>query len=553
MGKPVTNITIVGGGTTGWIAAAYLNERLQWSPLTGRSDVSITVIESPEVGTIGVGEATVPTLKGTLKLLNISEAEFLQRTDATFKLGIIFRDWNRNEEGKPLEFLHPFTGGLTLSGLHPGYAFKAYGLPGKKDTADQDFVRTIGHTLEAVQNMRGPRGLNGQPFAGPLQYAYHIDAGRFASFLTEVCVSRGVKHIRDKVEKVNLDERGFISSLQLKERGDWPVELVIDCTGFKGLLINEALGEPFESFSDYLINDRAIPIQVKHDDPQKIASSTTSTAMEAGWSWRIPLHSRMGTGYVYSSAFKSDDEALDEFQTLLNGNTHLTEPRVLRMRVGRTRRSWVKNCVALGLASGFLEPLESTAIMSVELQIRWLLYYLPTTDFEESLCGQFNDACTRLYDEIRDFLCIHFSQSTRDDTPYWRAVRNEAKRSDLLEYHLSLWKHAFPGPRDPRRNAVFSHWSVACILMGKNFYKDAGLNGAELVNRTAWQVYLKDLLDKKRKTISQLAEHRRLIDHVRAQAVAGESVSQATKRMAGQIAPAREMGIADQPIMATHG
>jgi len=552
MGKPITNITIVGGGTTGWIVAGYLNQRLHWSPATGRK-VKITLIESPEIGTIGVGEATVPTLKYTLKLLNISEAEFMQRTDASFKLGIWFHDWNRSRSGEPIGYLHPFTGGLTIGGLHPGFGFKKYGLPGRANTTDQDYVRAISHAREAVDAMRGPRALNAPAFRGALQYAYHIDAGKLADFLREVCVARGVNHVRDNVVDVKLDERGYVAALQLKDKGEWPVELVIDCSGFRGLIINQALKEPFESYSDYLLNDRAIPIQVPHDDPQKMESTTRSTALEAGWSWRIPLHSRVGTGYVFSSKFKSDDEALDEFKTYLKGRANGADPRVIKMRVGRTRRSWVNNCVAIGLSSGFLEPLESTAIMSAELQARWLLYYLPTSDFEEPLRDQFNNASERLYDEIRDFLCIHFSQSTRDDTPYWRAVRHEAKRSDLLNYHLKLWKTTLPGPMDPRRNTVFSHWSVSCLLMGKDFYRDAALNDSEMVTDQAWLGYCRNLWTRKREVMGRIANHRRLVDHMRSQAVAGESASTATRRLAADIATGRDLAAQAQPVMALQG
>jgi hypothetical protein len=551
MGRPITNITIVGGGTTGWIVAGYLNQRVLWSPLT-RREAKITLIESPEIGTIGVGEATVPTLKATLRLLNISEAEFMQRTDASFKLGIWFQDWNRSETGKPFGYLHPFTGGLTIGGLHPGFGFKKYGLPGWPHTTDQDYVRAISHAREAVDAMRGPRALNGPAFRGALQYAYHVDAGKLADFLREVCVARGVNHVRDNVVDVKRDGRGFVSALQLKERGEWPVELVIDCSGFRGLIINQALEEPFESFSDYLLNDCAIPIQIPHEDPQTIESVTRSTALEAGWSWRIPLHSRVGTGYVFSSAFKSEDQALDEFKRYLKGRGDGADPRVIKMRVGRSRRSWVNNCVAMGLSSGFLEPLESTAIMSVELQARWLLYCMPTTDFEEPLRDQFNNACERLYDEIRDFLGIHFSQSTRDDTPYWRAVQHEAKKSDALKHHLKLWKTTLPAPMDWRRNTVFSHWSVSCLLMGKNFYRNTTLNDSEMVTEQAWRRYCRDLWVRKRAVMGRIANHRRLIDHMRSQAVAGESASAATQ-LAAEVTLGRELATVAQPVMALQG
>ena len=314
MGKPITNITIVGGGTAGWIAAAYLNQRLQWGP-TANPDVKITLIESPNIGTVGVGEATVPTLKHTMKMLGISEAEFMQRTDATFKLGILFDRFNTNEKGELIGYVHPFTGGLTVRGHNPGYSFKRYGLPDKENCNDQDFVRTISLAREAYENNTGPRALNGPAYGGALQYAYHIDAGRLAEFLKEICIKRGVKHLRDNVVDVKLDDRGFIQSLQLQENGEWPIELAVDCAGFRGLIINQVMKEPFESYGDYLLNDRAIALQVTYPKGEtKIPSLTLSKAMSSGWVWDIPLQNRRGTGYVYCSKFISDDEALAEFK-----------------------------------------------------------------------------------------------------------------------------------------------------------------------------------------------------------------------------------------------
>jgi len=548
VGRPITNITIVGGGTAGWIAAAYLNQRLQWGPAANR-EVTITVIESPQVGIIGVGEATVPTLKGTMRHLGISEPEFMQRADATFKLGIWFDRWNTNKDGKLIGFLHPFTGGKTIRGLNPGYAFKKYGIPGQDEVTDQDFVRTITASREAFENKQGPRALNGPHYGGALQYAYHIDAARLAEFLSEVCRNRGVKHIRDNVVDVKLDERGYIASLQLAERGTWPVELVIDCTGFRGLLINKALGEPFISFSEYLLNDRAIPMQVRHFDPAAIPSVTGAIAMDAGWVWHIPLRRRVGAGYVFCSQFKSDDAALAEFREFLGHAGEGFEPQpTIKMRVGRNRRSWVKNCVAIGLSSGFLEPLESTAIMTLELQSRWLLSNLPTTDFEEPLADQYNGSVNRLYDEIRDFLGLHFSLSERQG-PFWDAVRNDAKKSDILKASLELWKHAVPSPADPRNRTVYNHWSVLCILMGKNFYKQSQLADPELVPLRMWQRYILENRTWKQPILGRLANHNQLIEHMHAQAVSGASV-QRQDDDEGKLFSDDEMLSAPQPIMA---
>ncbi len=550
MGKPITNITIVGGGTAGWITAALLNQRLQWGP-TGNPEVKITLIESPDIGTIGVGEATVPTLKGTLQKLGISEAEFMQRTDATFKLGIWFKNWNKDGEGNFCEFVHPFTGGTVAYGFNPAFSFKKYGIPGKKiDATDQDFVRLIGHTRDAMEYNRGPRALNGPHFGGALQYAYHLDAGKLADFLAEVAVARGVEHVRDTVVDVKKDKRGFISSLQLKEKGKWPVELVIDCSGFKGLLINEAMEEPFESYSDYLVNDRAIPIQIDHEEPKKLNSMTMSTAMEAGWSWNIPLQSRVGTGYVFSSAFKKEDEAIEEFLEFLGPVTKKTDPRVLKMRIGHTRNSWVKNCVAIGLSSGFIEPLESTAIMSVELQLRWLLYDLPTTDFEQPLLDHFNGATRRLYEEIRDFLGMHFKLSNRGDTPYWKAMQNEVKISDSLKEHFETWSCSLPNPVDPRFRSIYNQWSITCILMGKNFYNDKTLGGSEVLTPPMWQKYCYEMKKRKDIVLNRIASHQELVNTMMDHAKTGETVGRKAQNIAPLIGDMSHLDVVTQPIMS---
>jgi tryptophan halogenase len=324
---------------------------------------------------------------------------------------------------------------------------------------------------------------------------------------------------------VKLDDRGYISSLRLQERGDWPVELVIDCTGFRGLLINKALGEPFVSYSDYLLNDRAIPMQVRHWDPDRIPSGTGAIAMDAGWVWHIPLRTRVGAGYVFCSKFKSDDEALAEFRKFLGTAGEGLEPQpTIKMRVGRNRRSWVKNCIAIGLSSGFLEPLESTAIMTLELQSRWLLAYFPSTDFEEPLANQYNTSVNRLYDEVRDFLGVHFCLSDRKGA-FWDAVRNEAKKSDSLQTHLELWKYSLPNPADPRTNNVFNHWNFLSVLMGKNFYRHSQLTaGAEQIPLPLWKRYCAENEAWKRPIIARLASHNQLIEHMHAQASPGESV-----------------------------
>lgn len=526
--EPIKEITIVGGGTSGWLVAAFLNHRLQWG-LTGRPDVRVTVIEAPDIPTIGVGEATVPTLKATLRILEISESEFIQRTDATFKLGIHFENWERRDDGSCSSYCHPFSGGESVRGRNPGFSFARYGLPDGLVAEGPDFIDAVSHARLALKRGKGPRRLGAAEFTGALNYAYHINAKLFADFLKEICVSRGVTYLRDKVVGAQRDARGHIASLQLAEHGNWPVELVIDCTGFKGLLINGVMEEPFTSFSEYLLNDRAIPIQVDRHDPDTIFPATVARAMQSGWSWRLPLFTRNGMGYVYSSAFISDEAALTELQSLLGDQPPLIEPHVIPMRVGYTRRPWVGNCVAIGPSSGFLEPLESTAIMLIELGVRFFLENFPSTDFEEPLQWQFNQQMLTLYEEVRDFLGLHFSLSKRTDTPYWLAVRNDVKLSDTLRNNLAVWKYTLPGIRDARTDAIFGHWSVQALLFGKGYYDEPMLRDVDVVPYEVWRWYWADYRARKRATIDALADHATLLRSIRAIECAGDTLGQTPK------------------------
>jgi hypothetical protein len=488
--------------------------------------VRITLIESPGVPIIGVGEATIPPVRHTLQMLEIDENEFVSRTQATFKLGVRFDDWGVDVAGRRTSFFHPFTGGVQVGGRNPAMSWLAYGVPGDLGI-DPQLGNVIGHGVAAAEACRAPRRHDDVPFGGGLGYAYHLDAGLFSGFLQEVATARGVTHVRDKVIGVERDDRGHIAALQLAEGGRHPVEFVVDCSGFRGLLINEALEEPFLSFSDYLFNDSAIAIQVAHGDEPDLYPATISAAMDSGWSWRIPLQSRVGTGHVFSSAFISRDEAADALIARNAGQELVTQPREVPMRVGRCRNAWVGNCVAIGLAGGFLEPLESTSIQFVDYACRRLLQFLPSTDFEPEPIAKFNAEVAAAYDEVRDFLGLHFTLGNRDDTPYWRAMRHEAKRSDALEHCLALWRRALPDIYDPRPSTIFTFWSVTCVLFGKGFYDAAPGVGTDLLPRPIWERYLREMAGLRGAVVDSLPGHGELLAAMRAAAVPGTSAGRA--------------------------
>jgi hypothetical protein len=524
-GRPIQDITIVGGGTAGWLAAAMFNHRLQWG-FAHPEGVRVTVIESPDTPTIGVGESTLPGIKQTLEMLEISEAEFVTRTNATLKMGVRFEGWHSPDGGKPHTYYHPLTGGVQMGGRNPAASLLAYGVP-KDFNMDGELGNIVGHVPAAVVAGVCPKSLQSAPYDGLFSYAYHLDAGLLAGFLQEVATARGVEHVRDHVVGVERDERGLIAALQLKAGGRRPVELVIDCSGFKGLLINEAMGEPFDSFADYLPNDRATAVQVKHTPGERLVPATVAKAMDAGWRWRIPLQSRVGVGYVYSSRFVDEGAAVDELVASIDGAEKLMEPRTLKMRVGRCRRSWVGNCVAIGLSSGFIEPLEATAIQFIDIACRRLLQCMPSTDFEQGAADKFNREMNLYYDEVRDFLGLHFTLGDREDTPYWRAMKTEVKRSDRLEECLAMWKHALPDVYDPRPSNIFNYWSVLDVLFGKGFYTGPLAAGADLMPEPVWRAYLQEVKTVRNRLLGALPDQETVLAAMARAAVVGQSARRA--------------------------
>lgn len=512
MAEPIQSITIVGGGTAGWLAAAYLNAYLSWRPETPA--VEVTVIESPNVPTVGVGEATVPRMSKLLSLLGIGESEFFRRCNASFKLGVQFNAWNQHEDGSPRNYLHPFNTPREEGELNPGYLFHRFVRDPHVYFGDVAAPNRV-----AVAGLKGPRAPGDPEFQGYLGYAYHLDAGLFARFLREVCTGRGVKHILDDVVDVGLDDHGFVSHLQLKERGRHPVDLVVDCTGFRGLIINEKLGEPFISYGNHLLCDSAVAVQIPHEDGRRIEPCTTSTALTGGWSWRVPLYNRVGTGYVFSSRFKSDDEAISELLEFLGPRASGTSPRVLKMRVGRTRRSWVKNCVAVGLSGGFIEPLESTAIYMIDMAAQWIVDALPDRDFDTAVSGHFNRLMQELQDEIRDFIVAHYLLSNRPE-PFWKTAREEIDVPDSLKENLALWKRALPTPLDTKGDLLFDNWNYQYVLFGKGYFDDVTFPLERVASEKQWRDYAQQSARIGRALSTRLPDHYELICSVRNEGLA---------------------------------
>ncbi len=537
MTERIEHITIVGGGTAGWMAAAYLvtelNRRAEGPP------VRITVIESPRFGTVAVGEATVPAMPFWLRNLGISETDFMRWCDASFKLAVRFVGWNRGPDGKPLDFFHPFD--LmedTIFGFSPAYHFHKFGSP----SGTNDFSEYWSPMPALIRNMRGPKTLASRDYDATVRYAYHLDAGLFAEYLQGIALSRGVEHVQDDMVDVELGEDGLVAALQLQDRGRWPVELVLDCTGFRSLILQKALGVPFESYDKYLLNDRALALRLPHQDPSAILPATTSTALGAGWVWRVPLHSRVGTGYVFSSAFRSDDEAIAEFLDHLGPGAAGAEPRAIAMRVGRARQGWFRNCIALGLSSGFAEPLESTAIYLIDMGLKWLVNYFPDKGFDPALGKRYNALMEQLYTEIRDFIALHYCTSNRTDSPYWQAVRSELEVPDSLQEQLDVLNHALPNSDDFERGLLFSYISYIIVLFGKRHFDGVRFTAEQSISRADWESWMRHIGTITDKMVRELPGHHQLLSAIRERA--DQQIAEEYARAAGAGGPAASPGLA---------
>ena len=402
----IASIAIVGGGTAGWMAAATFAQRF-------KGTCAVTLIESPEIGTVGVGEATIPPIRVFNQMLGIDEHDFLRATRGSYKLGIEFRDWSRT--GK--RYMHPFG----IPGLgHESPVHQRWLLARGADDAGTFEDYSLNAIIARREGMPTPQVAAG--FGMLYAHAYHFDAGLYAAYLRKFAEARGVTRIDGKVVDVSLRAAdGFIDSLRLEDGRRVTADLYIDCSGFRGLLIEQALHSGYEDWTHWLPCDRAVAMPCASGGG--LTPYTRSTARAAGWQWRIPLQHRIGNGYVYCSRFISDDEAAATLSANLDGAA-LAEPRVLRFTTGRRRQIWNRNCVAIGLAAGFLEPLESTSIHLIQKSITYLMNLFPDRGFSPVLRAEFNRLALGEYEHIRDFVVLHYHANARDDAELWRYCRN---------------------------------------------------------------------------------------------------------------------------------
>jgi glycine/D-amino acid oxidase-like deaminating enzyme len=421
----VNSVVIVGGGTAGWMSATYLKAAFG-------DRVSVTLVESSRLAKIGVGEATFSTVRHFFDYLGLTEREWMPHCAASYKLGIRFENWRRVGH----HFYHPFERLRTANGFTLADWWLRLGSPAA--AFDRDcFV--IPYLCEAK---RSPRTLDGSLFAsGPAErpaqfpYAYHFDAELVARFLAGYGIEHGVRRVVDDVVAVGRDHRGWISHLTTREHGELHGDLFIDCTGFRGLLINQTLGGRFESFQDVLPNNRAVALRVprEDDDHLGIAPYTTATAVDAGWIWTIPLYRRNGVGYVYSDEFCTPQDAERTLRAFAAPGRDDLPANHIQMRIGRNAESWIANCVAIGLSSAFVEPLESTGIFIIQHGIEELVRHFPDERWDRALIDNYNKRVARVVDGVKEFLVLHYRAAERADTPYWKQTKTRRIPERLAE------------------------------------------------------------------------------------------------------------------------
>lgn len=468
------SVLIVGGGTAGWITAAYMARMLAADTPGG---VAITLVESDEIGILGVGEGTFPIIRKTMGRIGLDETELIRDADATFKQGIRFNNWKQNPTDNPNDtYFHPFQ----VASQHTDMDLLPYWLLGV--AGDVPWAEACSVQERVVNAKLAPKLITHSNYNAPLNYAYHFDASKLAQVIRRRATNMGVKRLIDTIEDVKLNEQGAIAAVVGRSHGELTADLYIDCTGFRARLIGETLGSEFTSYRDQLFCNRAVAIQVPYDQPDvPIPSCTYASAQNAGWTWDIGLHQRRGIGYVYSSDHCSDDDALATLKKYIGSAADDLSYRQLFFEAGFRKVQWYKNCVGIGLSVGFIEPLEATGISFAEVAALMLCNLFPWSGDSERAAKQFNAAMTKRFQHVIDFIKLHYFLSQRTDTDFWRDNRIPSSISDYLQDKLDQWRFRPPSFLDiDASHDIFDENSWQYILYGMDFKTDMSARAGAL-------------------------------------------------------------------------
>jgi tryptophan halogenase len=484
----IQKVVIAGGGTAGWMAAASLGK------LIGKT-LDITLVESDEIGTVGVGEATIPTLLTLHELLKIKEQDFVTAIQGTFKLGISFEGWRDVGE----DYIHSF-GWTGKDSWAAG--FQHFWLKGKKMGISEEFGKYCKEWAAAKRNRFAVLPNQG------LNYAYHFDASLYAKFLRGIAEEHGVVRQEGKIQEVIQDsESGFIEAIKLESGQRIEGDLFLDCTGFRALLIEQTLKAGFDDWTHWLPCDGAVAVQTESIGPP--IPYTRSIAREAGWQWKIPLQHRVGNGVVFSSEHWSDDEAVNKLLSNVEGKL-LTDPRVIKFKTGQRMKHWHKNCVAVGLSCGFIEPLESTSIHLIQRSVIRLLQMFPYDGIREPDIEEYNQQMKFEIDNIRDFIILHYHVTNRTDTAFWRQCR-DMEIPDSLQHRIELFRQSGRVFKLPTE--LFGENSWIQVMLGQGIEPEQYHPIVNMMSDEELERFLTGIHGSVDKLVDQLPEHQRFIDH----------------------------------------
>lgn len=505
---PIRTVVVVGGGAAGWITAGRIAAE------HGKKDhhpVKVVLIESPQVPTIGVGEGTWPTMRNTLIKLGITETDFIRECDASFKQGAKFAKWTTGAEDD--FYYHPLMlpQGFAQGNLGPYWQQHQH-------TIGQSFSEAVCFQEALCEHNLAPKSIRHAEFAAVANYAYHLDAGKFTQFLTRHCTEKlGVTHILDNVTGIVSHENGDIAALETSQNGLLNGDLFVDCSGFKSLLLGQHYQVPFVPCDDVLFIDRALAVHVPYEDENSpIATHTISTAQDAGWIWDIGLQQRRGVGHVYASRYQSQDEAMQRLAAYVGPAFDESSVREIPIQSGHRQHFWQNNCVAVGLSAGFLEPLEASALVLVELSAAMIAEQLPVNQQTMPIIAKrFNDTFQYRWQRIIDFLKLHYMLSKRDDSAFWRDNRDPATIPESLQTLLALWQYHPPYDHDfTSNNEVFPAASYQYVMYGMGFTSDLSF-GQKQVADTFAQSQLAMAQQAKHKVLQALPTHRALLNKIK--------------------------------------
>ena len=489
-GQAVKRVVIAGGGTAGWTVAAALVKNL--GPL-----LAITLVESDAIGTVGVGESTIPTARRFHELIGLDEQAFVRATGASFKLGIAFEDWARVGD----RYFHSFgvTGPSTWMADFQHMWLEA---------REQGFAGELGDYCLELQAAKAGKFQGGR--GSPLNYAYHLDATAYGQFLRGIAEPQGVRRVEGKIAEVKVaPDSGFIEALVLESGETVEGDLFIDCTGFRGLLIEGALATGWDDWSHWLPTDSALAVQTEAVGPAR--PYTRAVAHPAGWQWQIPLQHRVGNGLVYCSRFMSDDEAQGLLAERVEGPM-LTEPRLIRFKAGSRRKEWHKNCVAIGLASGFVEPLESTSIHLIMIAVTRLMQLFPFGGVNEAVAERYNDVARREIEGIRDFIILHYYLNERDE-PFWQECRSLDIPASLAE-RIALFREGANAYQ--AADELFRTDSWVQVMLGQRLTPRSHHAMGQLMPPEQLRTALAGAAEKVRQAVARLPAHQAFLDSVSA-------------------------------------